>query len=483
MLIMLKELFIKYQNIPVPAKASIWFVLCYVLQRGIQFLGMPVYTRLMTQEQYGNYTIFLSWFNIIVIFSSLNIYTGAFTKGLVKHDKFKAKYVSSIQCLSVFFSFLFGLLIVFFSPIIERITGLNFWVQVLLIFHLVSFPVLQLWSLDQRAQYKYKGLLLVTLLNSVLSFGIGVVAVFYATDKSTALILVTVIVQLLICFSLFVQQVKAGKCFFDRSYWRWTIGLAVPLIPHALSEILLNHANRIMIAQICGVSQAGIYTIVYQISMVMTIIRGGINGSFTPWMYYAIRDKNYESIRRTTNLLAVFMGVMTALIMAVGPEILKIAAPPSYYEAVKDIPAIMIGCHFIFIYLLFANVEIYYEQKRYVTTASVIAALTNIGLNYLLIPVFGYLVAGYTTMISYFFMAVLHLWFLSRVSRYNPEIKDIFDVRFLFFSSLVLFIAGFFLYMLYDYCYIRLFVVVIMVVILYVKRDYFMTGLKTIKSK
>ena len=480
---MLKYFAKRYKELPVPAKASIWFVLCYVLQRGIQFLGMPIYTRLMTQEQYGNYTVFLSWFNIIVVFSSLNIYTGAFTKGLVKYDIFKAQYVSSIQCLSVFFSLLFGLLIVLFSPIIERITGLNFLVQVLLIFHLVSFPVLQLWSLDQRAQYKYKGLLLVTLLNSVLSFGIGVIAVFYATDKSTALILVTVIVQLLICFFLFVQQVKAGKCFFDRSYWLWTIGLAVPLIPHALSEILLNHANRIMIAQICGVSQAGIYTIVYQISMVMTIIRGGINGSFTPWMYYSIRDKNYESVRRTTNLLAVFMGVMTALIMAIGPEILKIAAPPSYYEAVKDIPAIMIGCHFIFIYLLFANVEIYYEQKRYVTTASVIAALTNIGLNYLLIPVFGYLVAGYTTMISYFFMAVLHLWFLSKVSRKNPEIKDIFDVKFLFFSSLVLFIAGFFLYMLYDYCYIRLFVVVITVVILYVKREYFMTGLKIIKSK
>ena len=153
------------------------------------------------------------------------------------------------------------------------------------------------------------------------------------------------------------------------------------MVPHYLSEILLGHADRLMINQMCGASQAGIYNIVYQISMVMTIIRTGINGSFTPWLYYSIKEKKFNEVRQVTKLLTLLMGTLTLLFMLLGPEILRLAAPPSYYEAVVGIPAIMIGCFFIFVYVLFLNVEIYYEQNCLVAVASIVAAFVNVILN------------------------------------------------------------------------------------------------------
>lgn len=460
----------RYNQLADPARASIWFVICIILQRGIQFLTMPVYTRIMTQSEYGLYSVFLSWFNIVVIISSLNIHTGTFTKGLVKFESDRDSYVSSMQSLTTIVTLLLGVLGFVFSPYIHRLTGFSTRVQIFMLMHLVSYPVFQFWSLNERSMYRYKKLIMVTFLNSIISFVCGVIVVFFTDDKSTALIGATVLVQFALCLILFLYQKRRSNNWFDKEFWLWTVGLSVPLIPHALSEIILNHSDRIMIGYLCGTSQTAIYTVVYQISMTMSVLRGGVNGAYTPWLYYSIRDKKYENIRNVTNVLTTFMGLLSAILMLAGPEILKVVAPKSYYEAVVDIPSIMIGCHFVFVYLLFSNVEIYYEYKKGTVIASVCSAVINVALNYFLIPVFGYLVAGYTTMISYSIMAGLHLLFMKRIENNYPEVKSIFDIGYIMKSSAGLIAFGIISYYLYDYVLIRGIVMGVLSLYLFIKR-------------
>ena len=173
----------------------------------------------------------------------------------------------------------------------------------------------------------------------------------FVREKGRLLIFVTVGVASVINLRLFILLAKHGKCLYRKNYWVWSLQNALPLLPHYLSEVLLGHADRIMINSMCGSAQAAIYNIAYQISMVMTIIRQGINASFIPWLYYSLREKRYERIREITKILATLMCLMSASLMLMGPELLRLAAPPSYYEAVADVPAIMIGCYCIFIYI------------------------------------------------------------------------------------------------------------------------------------
>jgi O-antigen/teichoic acid export membrane protein len=233
----------------------------------------------------------------------------------------------------------------------------------------------------------------------------------------------------------------------------------------------------------CGQGKAAIYTIVYQLSMIMMIIRTGINGAYTPWLYYSIRDQRYKRVRSITKDLAIIMAVITVGIMAIGPELLRLAAPISYYEAVRDIPAIMIGCHFIFIYLLFANVEIYYEQKKYVSLASVATAIINIILNYICIPKFGYLVAGYTTLVSYILMACMHYAFLKRLEKKHKEIGEIFDIKQLFCASFYVLVAGCLLFLVYDNIVIRWTIILIVAICAYCNRKKIENLLSSIKRK
>ena len=86
----------QYNNLSVPVKASLWFIACFVIQRGLQFIGMPIFTRIMSQEDYGVYSVFFSWTNILCVISSLNIYSGVFNKAAVKYEDERDEYISRI---------------------------------------------------------------------------------------------------------------------------------------------------------------------------------------------------------------------------------------------------------------------------------------------------------------------------------------------------------------------------------------------------
>ena len=55
----------KYQSLSQPVKASLWFTVCNAVQKGISLVSTPIFTRMLTPEQYGVYTVYQSWYAII----------------------------------------------------------------------------------------------------------------------------------------------------------------------------------------------------------------------------------------------------------------------------------------------------------------------------------------------------------------------------------------------------------------------------------
>lgn len=51
----MNKLLVKYRSIPVQVKASLWFLICAFLQKGISFITTPIFTRLLSTSEYGQY--------------------------------------------------------------------------------------------------------------------------------------------------------------------------------------------------------------------------------------------------------------------------------------------------------------------------------------------------------------------------------------------------------------------------------------------
>jgi len=89
-----------YKELPTQVKASLWFVLCNVFQKGIVLITTPIFTRMLTTEQYGVVNVYNSWSSLLTIFFTLNLSYGVFNKGLIQYEDNRDTFTSTIQGLS-----------------------------------------------------------------------------------------------------------------------------------------------------------------------------------------------------------------------------------------------------------------------------------------------------------------------------------------------------------------------------------------------
>ena len=213
----------KYVNTPVQVRASLWFLICSFLQRGISMLTTPIFTRLLSTSEYGQYSIFNSWLGIITIFVSLSLAGGVYTQGLVKFEEDKSTFSSTMQGLNAVLVVVWMVIYLFAYKFWNSIFNLTTVQMIAMLIMIWTTSVFGFWSSEQRTEYKYKALVIVTVAVSVLKPIIGVIFVVLADDKVTARILGLVLVELLFYSVFFIVQMKNGKKFYSGQYWKLSL--------------------------------------------------------------------------------------------------------------------------------------------------------------------------------------------------------------------------------------------------------------------
>lgn len=279
----------KYQKMSVQVRASFWFLICSFLQKGISSITTPIFTRLLTTEEYGQYGAFNSWLGIITIFVTLNLFYGVYTQGLVKYEEERAVYSSSLQGLTLTLCLAWTAVYMLFRGFWNRLLSLT-TVQVLAMLVMIwATAAFSFWAAEQRVTYSYRRLVVLTLLVSVAKPAVGIFFVTHAQDKVTARILGLALVELVAYTGLFFVQMARGRVFYSGKFWRYAVLFNLPLVPHYLSQTVLSSADRIMIRDMVGKSEAGIYNLAYQISLLMTLFNTALSQTLSPWIYQKIK--------------------------------------------------------------------------------------------------------------------------------------------------------------------------------------------------
>ena len=330
--------------------------------------------------------------------------------------------------------------------------------------------VFNLWSNDQRVDYKYKALVIITLIVSIAKPAIGIILVINANDKVTARILGLVLVELIGYSWLSFVQIKKGKIFYSKKYWKYAILFNLPLIPHYLSQIVLNSADRIMISSMVGESEAGIYSLAYSLSSIMTLFNTALMQTLNPWIYKKIKEQDIKSIAPIAYLSLIIIAFVNLLLILLAPEAVAIFAPKSYYEAIWIIPPVAMSVYFMYSYDLFAKFAFYYEKTNLVMIASIVGAVVNIILNYIFINIFGYIAAGYTTLICYVIYSIAHYILMNSIcSKKCNGIKP-YSAEKIFAITISFIILGFAMLFTYNYPLIRLLVIVVIFIVILIER-------------
>lgn len=460
----------KYGQLSIQVKASLWFLICSFAKKGISTLTTPIFTRLMSTSEYGQYSVFNSWLDIVTIFVSLNLSAGVYSQGIVKFEDHEKVFSSSMQGLSLTLSAIWMMVYVSFRQFWNALFHLSTVQMTAMLVMIWSTAVFGFWATEQKVHLKYKNLVVLTLAVSVAKPAVGICLVLNMDDKVAARIIGLAFVEFVGYVGLFIKQVHKGKVFFCFRFWKYALRFNLPLIPHYLSNVVLGSSDRIMIEKMTGADAAGIYSLAYSISLIMALFNNALMQTLSPWIYKKIKQEQTEDIAPIAYIALSVIAAVNLILIAFAPEAVAVFAPEEYRDAIWIIPPVAMSVYFTFCYDLFAKFEFYYEKTYFITIASVLGAALNVILNYLFIPEFGYCAAGYTTLVCYMIYAVAHYIFMKKICSEYLNNKKVYDIKILLGITFVFLLVGFILLLTYQVTLLRYGVILIGIIILTAKR-------------
>ncbi len=481
---MFKKLIDKYRSLSVVARATLWFMFCGVMQKGIAFLTTPIFTRLLTTEQYGQYSLYNSWLSIFTIICTFRLEKAVFNKGMSKFPDERERYAASMQVATSILTVAVFCIYLIFHEWINSLTELSTFITCIMFVELLFHPAFNFYNVTKRYEYKYIPVILITLSYTLLNAGLGVVAVLLASEaqRGTARIISCILVASVFGLVLYIYNFYRARFKISWEHIKFALKFNLPLIPHYFSSYILDQSDRIMISKYCGQGKVGIYSVAYNIGLLLKLVTDSIHSAFTPWQYEALKKEKYREVNQ--RVFSVMLIVMALLIvfMAFAPEAVWILADAEYYEAVYAIPPVAASVLFISLYGFYSNAEFYFDANKFSSIMTLIGAGANLILNMIFIPLFGFVAAGYTTLVCYTIFAFAHFFYTNAIAKKKCG-QSIFSLWQLFVFTAVIYVSVVGISLLYQNFIVRYCIIAAMVVLGIVFRKRIMALFKQLKEK
>lgn len=441
-------------------KSGIWFTIGTFCIQGINFLTIPILTRLLSPSDFGMVGIYTIYVTILTSIISLGLESAVSTGKFDFKEDFDG-FLSSILFLSTIPLFIGVMIALIFKQFIAAKLGINPGLINLLVFQSFFTFVLHFATTKYSVQYKYKKFLIISITSVLINVLLSIAWIQnLSVDKYYGRIYGSASVAIIYGVILYAIFMIKGKKFINIKYWKYALGISVPLVFHILSQIILTSADTIMISKMIGKSAAGIYNFSYKIGMILSIVWAASNKAWVPWFFGKMKDENYEDIRSKVRYYIILFSLISFMLIFISPEVSKLMGTKEYLEGIQMVPIIMIGYYFVFLYSIPVNLEFYTKNTKYIALGTVMAAGANVGLNYILIPKFGYIAAAWTTVISYFLLFLYHYIIALKVSDLR-----IFNILDFIYGILFIAVSSVIFYFTRDIWIIRYTIIILLVII------------------
>lgn len=404
---------IKIKTISEAARSGVAFAVSSIITKGLLFLTIPIFVRIMSSEQIGVVSIYNSWFMIIGTVTSLSLTSGGYQRALLAFSEEKDQYDSSVLALSSIMPVIFFFIYLGLRDVINPMINIPNSLVFLMLFGILVNPAYEIWMSRQRFEYKYKVPFFVSIFTAFCATGLSVLVVLYLNsigNSSTAVgrLFSNNIVVYGVALLFWVSIIVKGKTIFHKAYWSYSLSISIPLMAHVLAKQVLDLSDRQMISKMVGNREVGIYSTLYSLCALTTIIWNAINTSYIPYLYKNIGNEyKKQDIRKSSFQLLVIYYMIVVFIVYLAPEIVRIFLTKEYYAEIYIMPPIALGVSMVATANMYSNVLVYYKKSMYIMIASITAAIINLAGNYVFIPVYGYEVAAYTTLIAYILFAMI----------------------------------------------------------------------------
>ena len=413
-------------------KAGVWYVLGNFIGKSITFITTPIFARLMTPSDYGEFSNFASWavlLSFIVGAELHNTLSRAYYDFKVNYDE----YISSITILGFFLTALIYIVFWLVPNFIFKVVMIpKQHVHILFLFLLFSFCRLVYYA-RERTLYRYKTVAIVTVISLLVPTIISVFAVFFlpVSNSLSARIygyyLPSALIGVFCAFSLLKKGIHVKW-----QYCKYALFLSIPLLVHHFSGYLLSSTNVIIAKNLITNEAAAVVSIAGSTTHILSVFFLATSGALTTWLMDNLELGDIITARKGSLLYVILLAVIVIVTILFAPEIIYLLGGNKFISAVSLFPGLAFSIFVQATVSVFTIILTY--DKNVVKTATItsVFALLSIVVKVCLTPIYGLMMLVYVN-IAVFCVLFLTNYFLVKYAGYAKVVhfKGIVFVVFL----------------------------------------------------
>lgn len=427
--------------------------------RVLNYLLVPLYTRVFEPAEYGVVTELYAYVALLYVLLGYGMETAFFRFSKTGED---GKTIFSTSLLSLTISTgIFLLFALFASGSIASSMGYAdnreyiIWFALILGFDAIaSIPFARL-----RQQGKAGKFALIRSVNIFTNIGLNLfflllcpyilqtygasslLNLVYNPEIGIGYIFISNLVASSLTMLLLLKTIKGIRLTFDSGLLKQMISYSWPLLILGLAGIVNETFDRILLKYLLPadsdpMAQVGIYGACYKVSILMTLFIQTYKYAAEPFFFEQMHNQDAKVLyaRMMNYFVAICAFIFAAIMLNIDIVILLVGE--QYRSGAPVIPVLLMANLFLGI---FYNLSVWFKITGKTILGAVIAVfgmLVTLGLNFLLIPLMGYMGAAWATLTCYGSMMVLS-YFIGR--RYYPVPYNVLKITLFIISALLLY--------------------------------------------
>lgn len=429
-----------------------------IIGRLLNFLLVPLYLLVFNHpSDYGVVSELYAWVAFLVVFLSFGMET-AFFRFLQNQGDKNAVFANSFLTVIGINSIFFLLLLLFNQNIADALLFSDHTEYIILLGAIVCVDATSALPLAKlRAEEKAVKFAAIQSISIAVNIGMNLILMLFFFNNTRPEEGVIFILSANL-FSSLVKPVFLYKDFITIKYKfnpilaKEMLKYATPLMIGGLAGIVNETIDRILIVHLLydghtaaslikAKAQVGIYSACYKLSMLITILIQAYRYAAEPFFFAQLKNEDKNKIYSKVMNYFVAAVCSVFLIVSLNVDIIKIFFIPNkaYWVGLKVVPILLIANIFLGVYF---NQSIWYKlsnQTKFGAYIAILGAFITISLNWIFIPIFGYLASAWATLIVYAFQMVISYILGQRFYPIRYNLRKFFF--YLFFAILLFFIA------------------------------------------
>jgi O-antigen/teichoic acid export membrane protein len=416
-----------------PIKNLFIYLLPTLASAIIPIITLPIFTKVLTVEDYGLYALCLVYATFITGLSNFGLTIGYERNFFENNTKEEQGELLFSILLFVTIAFIFFGIITFILQV--KLSILIFGDNkhgniILLSFCATGIGSLKTYYLTYfkntnnaklYSWYSIDEVILNTIISLVLVvyFKIGVIGLIIGQFLGSSLILCLLTIRFVKLLPFSISKNKLISC----------IKLSLPLTPRIFFGIIGNQFDKYMINLLGSVAGVGVYNLGQKLSQVVFNFISALQNVFTPHVYRIMFNNNKtggDEIGKYLTIPFFLSGLATLLMSLFSEEAIIFLTPNSFHGAI-DITSILSLLYFF--YFFGKQPQLVFAKKTSITSyLTIISIVINIIINIPFIRYFGVEGAAYGTLLAGIISVCINFYYSQKYYKINWENNKILVV-------------------------------------------------------